>query len=141
MNELINESIWNQLSELLTEFDCRQIATKHLESCSQKIKGYWDSRNEFYEEIYFVYLPEIELVSRAIGMNKVEKQSYRWIKLDFLLKIDDRNSKYLIDDGEIGELTLILDDTLKVVDENWSVDLESPFVVATKAKKKAIANF
>lgn len=44
-------------------------------------------------------------------------------------------------DDEIGELTLILDANLKVVDENWSVDVESPFVVATRPKEKAIANF
>jgi hypothetical protein len=34
------------------------------------------------------------------------------------------------EDGEIGELTLILDPNLKVVDENWLLDVESPFVVA-----------
>ncbi|NJS11568.1 MAG: hypothetical protein HC789_14940 [Microcoleus sp. CSU_2_2] len=32
-------------------------------------------------------------------------------------------------DDEIGELTLILDANLKVIDENWSIDLESPFVI------------
>ena len=31
---------------------------------------------------------------------------------------------------EIGELTLILDPNFKVIDENWSIDLESPFIVA-----------
>ena len=33
-------------------------------------------------------------------------------------------------DDEIGELTLILDTNLKIIDENWSLDIESPFVVA-----------
>ena len=30
----------------------------------------------------------------------------------------------------MGELTLILDTNQKVVDENWLIDIESPFVVA-----------
>lgn len=103
-----------------------------MESCSQKIRGYWDSRNDFYEEIAFVNFPRIESVSSVIGINQVEEERIPWIKLKFLLKADG--------DDEIGELTLILDANLKVVDENWLVDVESPFVVVTKPKEKAIAN-
>ncbi|MGL5065074.1 MAG: hypothetical protein ACRC62_34325 [Microcoleus sp.] len=40
------------------------------------------------------------------------------------------NSLFLTIYDEIGELTLILYPNLKVIDENWSIDLESPFVVA-----------
>ena len=103
-----------------------------MESCSQKICGYWDSQNDFYEEIVLVNFPAIELVSSSVGINQVEEQRIPWIELKFLLKVDG--------DDEIGELTLILDTNLKVVDENWWVDVESPFVVATKTKEKAIAN-
>lgn len=131
---LKDRSIWNNLSQLLPEIECCEIAQQHLESCSQKIRGYWDSKNYFYEEIAFVNFPVVELVSRAIGIDRVEEQIIPWIKLNFWLKVDG-------DDDEIGELTLILDPNLKVVDENWSVDVESPFVVATQPKEKAIANF
>lgn len=142
MSNLINcHPIWDNLSNLLAEIDCCEIARNHLESCSQKISGYWDSRNNFYEEIRFIKLPKIELISSAIGINKVEEQNLRWIKLELLLKIENDNNEFVVDDGEIGELTLILDANLKVIDENWSVDVESPFVVATKPKEKAIANF
>lgn len=136
---LKNNPIWNSLSQLLAEIDCCEIAREHLKSCSQKIRGYWDSKNDFYEEVAFVNFPLIELVSSGIGMDRVEEQIIRWIKLRFLLKVDGDNESAI--DDEIGELTLILDSNLKVVDENWSVDMESPFVVATKQKEKAIANF
>ena len=129
--------IWNSLSELLAEIDCCEIAREHLKSCSQKIRGYWDSKNEFYEEVALVNFPVVELASRCIGIDRVEEQFIRWIKLKFLLKVDGNNELGI--DDEIGELTLILDSNWKVVDENWSVDLESPFVVATKQQEKAIA--
>ena len=131
---LTDNRIWNNLSQLLPEIECCEIAQQHLESCSQKIRGYWDSKNDFYEEIAFVNFPVVELFSRAVGIDRVEEQIIPWIKLKFWLKVDS-------DDDEIGELTLILDANLKVVDENWSVDVESPFVVATRPKEKAIANF
>ena len=151
---LTDNRIWNNLSQLLPEIECCEIAQQHLESCSQKIRGYWDSKNDFYEEIAFVNFPVVELFSRAVGIDRVarpgkfsdsdvalaerqkivEEQIIPWIKLKFWLKVDS-------DDDEIGELTLILDANLKVVDENWSVDVESPFVVATQPKEKAIANF
>ncbi|NER37483.1 MAG: hypothetical protein F6J93_26560 [Oscillatoria sp. SIO1A7] len=102
MSKLIDENIWEQRSELLTEFECSQIARNNLESCSKKIKGYWNSKNDFYEKIDFVDIPVIELVSRAIGMNKIEQQSYRWIKLDFLLKVENSNDENVIEDEEIG---------------------------------------
>lgn len=123
-------AIWNNLSQLINEIDCCEIARKHLERCQRKISGYWDSQNNFYEEIYFVSFPAIELISSAIGINKIEEQHLRWLKLKFLLKVDNSHDRQIINDEDIGELTLILDANLKIVDENWSVDLESPFVVA-----------
>jgi len=129
---LTDNQIWNKLSQILPEIECCEIAQQHLESCSQKIRGYWDSKNDFYEEIAFVNFPVVELFSRAVGIDRVEEQIIPWIKLKFWLKVDS-------DDDEIGELTLVLDANLKVVDENWSVDVESPFVVATRPKEKAIA--
>lgn len=127
-------AIWNNLSRLISELDSCEIASKHLERCQRKIRGYWDSKNNFYEEIYFINFPAIELVSSAIGINKVEGQDFRWIKLKFLLKIDSVSDMVVIEDEEIGELTLILDADLKVIDENWSVDVDSPFVVATPTR-------
>jgi hypothetical protein len=132
---LTNHQIWDELAKLLAAIALNHLIEKHLESCNYKIRGYWDSNNKFYEEIAFIHPIYAELIGRSIGTNIINNHpSSDWIKLKFLLKADLSTSEnnMVSDDGddEIGELTLILDTNLKVIDENWSIDLESPFVVA-----------
>jgi hypothetical protein len=131
---LTNYQIWDELAKLLAPIALNHLIEKHLESCNYKIRGYWDN-NKFYEEIAFIHPIYAELIGRSIGTNIINNHpSSDWIKLKFLLKVDLSASEnnLVSDDGddEIGELTLILDANLKVIDENWSIDLESPFVVA-----------
>lgn len=131
---LINYQIWDELAKLLAPIDPNHLIKKHLESCNYKIRGYWDSNNKFYEEIAFIHPICAELIGRSIGTNIINNHpTSDWIKLNFLLKADRSASENNIvsDDGddEIGELTLILDANLKVIDENWSIDLESPFII------------
>ncbi|MEG4323447.1 MULTISPECIES: hypothetical protein [unclassified Microcoleus] len=76
-----------------------------------------------------------ELVSRSLGTNIINNHpTCDWIKLKFLLKADlsASDNNVVSDDGdeEVGELTLILDANIKVIDENWLIDIESPFVIA-----------
>jgi hypothetical protein len=33
----------------------------------------------------------------------------------------------------IGELSLILDDNLQIIDENWLIDINSPYVLAVRS--------
>ncbi|MEG4802411.1 hypothetical protein QUB63_15015 [Microcoleus sp. ARI1-B5] len=78
---------------------------------------------------------QAELIARSIGTNIINNPSTsNWIKLKFLLKANlsagENNLVSDQGDDEIGELTLILDPNLKVIDENWSIDLESPFIIA-----------
>ncbi|MEG4391048.1 hypothetical protein [Microcoleus sp. BROC3] len=78
---------------------------------------------------------QAELIARSIGTNIINNPSTsNWIKLEFLLKANlsagENNLVSDHGDDEIGELTLILDPNLKVIDENWSIDLESPFIIA-----------
>lgn len=129
-----NYQIWDELAQLLAPIDLTHLIIKHLESCNYKIRGYWDS-NKFYEEIAFIHPICAELIGRSIGTNIINKHSTsHWIKLKFLLKANfsGGENNLVSDDGddEIGELTLILDTNLKVIDENWLIDLESPFVIA-----------
>jgi len=132
---LKNPQIWDELAKTLAPININPLATKHLESCNYKIRGYWDSSNKFYEEIAFIQPICVKLVSRSIGTNIINNHSSSdWIKLKFLLKADlsAGDNQPVSDDGddEIGELTLILDTNLKVIDENWLIDVESQFVVA-----------
>jgi hypothetical protein len=129
-----NHQIWDELAQLLAPIALNHLIQKHLESCNYKIHGYWDS-NKFYEEIAFLHPIYAELISRSLGTNIINNHpTSHWIKLKFLLKADlsTGENNLVGDDGddEIGELTLILDTTLKVIDENWSIYIESPFVVA-----------
>lgn len=132
---LTNHQIWDELAKLLAPININSLAAQHLESCNYKIRGYWDSNNKFYEEIALIHPICAELIGRSIGTNITNNHSTSdWIKLKFLLKADisaGENDLVSNDgDDEIGELTLILDTNLKVIDENWSIDLESLFVIA-----------
>ncbi|WP_293340754.1 hypothetical protein [Microcoleus sp. CAWBG58] len=125
---------WDELAKILEPIHISLLAPQHLESCNYKIRGYWDS-NKFYEEIAFIHPICAELIARSIGTNIINNHpTSHWIKLKFLLKADLSNgdNNLVSDDGddEIGELTLILDANLKVIDENWLIDIESPFLVA-----------
>jgi hypothetical protein len=130
-----NHQVGDEIEKLLAPIDINHLVTQHLESCNYKIKGYWDSNNKFYEEIAFIHPICAELISRSLGTNIINNHSTSdWIKLKFLLKADLSASENNLvsddDDDEIGELTLILDTNQKVIDENWLIDVESPFVVA-----------
>ena len=129
-----NHQVGDEIEKILAPIDINHLATQHLESCNYKIRGYWDN-NKFYEEIALIHPICAELVSRSIGTNIINNHpTSHWIKLKFLLKADlsASNNNLVSDDGdeEIGELTLILDANQTVIDENWLIDVESPFVVA-----------
>jgi hypothetical protein len=132
---LRNYQIWDEIAKILAPIDINPLATQHLESCNYKIRGYWDSNNKFYEKIAFIHPICAEWSGRSIGTNIINYHpTSHWIKLKFLLKADLSASENNLasDDGddEIGELTLILDTNQTVIDENWLIDMESPFAVA-----------
>ena len=133
--KLKNHKIWDDLDQIFVYNDLNCIVNKHLEYCNYKIHGYWDSENVFYEEIAIANPICVELISRSVGTTLINNYpSSHWIKLKFLLKANlsavENNLGTDEDDAEIGELTLILDTNLKVVDENWLLDVESPFLDA-----------
>ena len=80
-------------------------------------------RTSPYESIRFTTAPQPELISRSLGMNS--SAASRWLQLKYELMIADSGSKV-----SIGELLLVLNEDLEVVDENWVIDLRSPYVVA-----------
>lgn len=130
-----NHPVGDEIEKLLAPININHFATQHLESCNYKIRGYWDNNNKFYEEIAFIHPICAELIGRSLGTNIINNHpTSDWIKLKFLLKADLSDSENNLvsddDDEEIGELTLILDTNQTVIDENWLIDVESPFVVA-----------
>ena len=67
-----------------------------------------------------------------------ENPSEYWIKLKFLLQGDLSTDveKSLSLDNIIGEMTLILDPNFKLIDENWSININSPFITAKLGKEE-----
>ena len=134
--QLKNHQIWQEIAEILAEIDVNALVREHLEDCHYTISGYWDE-NEFYQEITFLNPISAELVSSFFGITVGETDNSHWLKFKFLLLADtSADSGKLVSDVEkrIGELVLIFDSNLEFVDENWLIDVKSPFVVAKRSQ-------
>lgn len=129
---LKNHPIWHNLTQTLRQLDPNQIALQHLQACNAQINGYWDE-DEFYEVVTFTQFPSPELISSSLGVTPQNAESAHWLKLNFLLtatnnidlKLPNSNRK-----TPLGELVLILDENLEVIDEDWLIDVDSPYVLA-----------
>jgi len=120
--ELKNHRVWQDLTEVLANINANALVREHLESCDYKICGYWDEQDKFYEEITLPHSWSAELVSSSIGMTNRK----RWINLKFVLKIEGialENSPRYEREPKIGEMTLIYNENLEFLDENWQIDI------------------
>ena len=129
--KLKNLQIWQEIAEILAEVDVNTLVKEHLDDCHYIISGYW-SEKEFYQEITFRGSIRAELVSSSLGIT-VGSDNSHWLKFKFLLLAGtSADSGKPVSDVEtrIGELVLIFDSNLEFVDENWLIDVKSPFVVA-----------
>jgi len=125
--ELKKHQVWHEIAEILEKIDVDAMLTEHLEACNYKISGYWDETEVFYEEIILPRSLDSELTSNSIGIT--DKQ--RWMKLNFALKANKGDSENQ-QERAIANLTLIYDDNLQFVDENWQININSPLVVAKR---------
>jgi hypothetical protein len=126
---LKNHTIWNTFDTILSQIDVKSLVTEHLKCCDYKLNGYWHE-DEFYEEVTFVVPLRPELTRSALGKTHVAHQNHRWIQLQFILTLDISTSEDEIE--AVGELTLILDSDQRIIDENWWIDVGSPYVIAKK---------
>ena len=123
--------IWENLEKLsLTSLE--SIAREHLQYSNFTIFGYWDESDNFYEQVIFKQPLSIEVASYSLGKNLKENPNQYWLKLKYLLKGDlsAKSEKYALEDNIIGEMTLIFDANFQFLDENWSIDIHSPFITA-----------
>ncbi|OBQ43889.1 MAG: hypothetical protein AN484_09820 [Aphanizomenon flos-aquae WA102] len=110
--KLKNHQIWQDLTEILENLDPNSLVQKHLEQCCYTINGYWDEQDKYYESITLPHPIEAELVSSFVGVT----QDNRFLKLKFSLMNFPEN---------IGELVLIYNENLELIDENWLLDIDS----------------
>lgn len=115
--ELKNHPVWQDLTEVIEKLDANSLVTEHLELCDYKICGYWDEEDKYYEEIILPRSLSAELVSNSIGVTNKK----RWIKLKFVLKANN------IDAQNLGELTIIYDENMQFIDEDWQINIDSIF--------------
>ncbi len=113
--KLKNHQIWQDLTEILENLDPNSLVQKYFEQCCYTINGYWDEQDEYYDSISLPHTIKAELVSSFVGVT----QDKRFLKLKFSLMNFLEN---------IGELVLIYNENLELIDENWLLDIDSPLL-------------
>jgi hypothetical protein len=125
MTELVlqNHPVWRDLTEVLESLDSGALVREHLEAGDYKVCGYWDEQDRYYEEIGLPKDLATELVSSSIEVARQE----RFLKLKFALTM-------MTDSGaqNMGELLLVYNEHLEFIDENWSLEIESPFLTVVR---------
>jgi hypothetical protein len=114
--------IWHSVTQTVAAIDPMAIAAQHLAACNTQINGYWDDADQFHETIRFASSPSLELLSSSLGVTS--NHGNPWLNLRYALKIAGAETP-------IGELILVLNDNLEVIDENWLIDIHSPHVLST----------
>ncbi|KYC37797.1 hypothetical protein WA1_04605 [Scytonema hofmannii PCC 7110] len=125
--ELKNHPVWHDLSEILQNIDANTLAKEHLSLCNYKVCGYWDEQDKYYEEITLPRTLEAELTSSSIGIT----HNKRFLQLKFILTVSRNGVEDNLSPNNrqsIGDLELIYDENLEFIDENWQLDIDSPYL-------------
>ncbi len=125
--ELRNHQVWDSLNEILNNIDTSILVKEHLELSDYKIDGYWDDQDEYYEEIILPRTLETRLISSSVGI----ANNKRFLQMRFSLST--YNEKTSTSDT-FGELLLIYNEDLEFIDENWYLDIRSPFIEVKRAE-------
>ncbi len=107
-----------QIDRVLTRSQIEALAKAHLQACEYRLEGYWID-DEFYDEI--IFSPALEVAWESSSLKAISNgyQNTYLIKLDFILSQNQE---------EFSQLSLIFNPKMEFVAENWSIDVESPFV-------------
>lgn len=119
--ELKNHQVWQNLTEILENLDTATLIKEHLELSNYKVCGYWDDQDNYYEEVILPRTLEAQLVSSSIGVTNKE----RFLQMRFSVTHPNNDED---DNTFMGELLLIYNEELEFIDENWYLDIESPFI-------------
>ena len=111
------------VTQTVAAIDPSTIAHHHIQACQSQIRGYWDEDDQFHDTIRFTQPIIPELVSSSLGITPDLSGDTPWLKFRYMLTVSDCTTS-------IGELNLILNDSLEVIDENWLIDLHSPYVLS-----------
>ena len=115
--------IWQNVTQTVAEIDPRTIAHHHLQSCQSQINGYWDEDDQFHDTIRFTQTLIPKLLSSSLGITPNQSSGTPWLNFRYSLTVSDS-------ENSSGELNLILNDSLEIIDENWLIDIHSPYVLS-----------
>ncbi len=115
--------IWQNVTQAVAAIDPSVIAHHHLQACKSQLNGYWDEDDRFHDTIRFSQPIIPKLLSSSLGITPDRSGDTPWLKFSYALTILDS-------EVSIGELNLILNDSLEVIDENWLIDIRSPYVIS-----------
>lgn len=133
MSTLKAHPIWRSVTQTLEQINPHQIANDHLQACHNEIHGYWDEDDRFYQTIRFTQRPTPKLISRSLGLTSQESGNVNWLQLRYSLTVPLAIASSTLKPSSvttIGEMILVLDDNLEVIDENWLIDINSPYILA-----------
>lgn len=122
--QLKNHKLWQDLTDILENLDVNTLIKEHLEECDYKICGYWDEQDKYYEEITLPRSLEAELISSSASVTNKE----HLLQLKLLLKVLNNHDVDMQNSEKLGELTLVYNDNLEFIDENWLLNIESPLL-------------
>ncbi|MCC5900147.1 MAG: hypothetical protein JJU32_19825 [Phormidium sp. BM_Day4_Bin.17] len=119
MITLNNHPVWQNLSEVINGLDANALVLEHLALCDYQISGYWDECDRLYEEIILPRPLSPQLISSGVIVNGNERR----IQLKFTLNLETATPPI-----SIAKLTLVYDENLEFIDENWQIDLNSDLI-------------
>ena len=125
--KLKTHPVWQDLTNIVENIDSAALIRAHLEACEYKVCGYWDDRDNYYEEIGLPRTLAADLVSSSIGFKRKE----RFLQLKFSLNTavvgEDSLKGNLLDcqSHKIGEVVIIYNENLEFIDESWILDIDS----------------
>ncbi len=117
------KDLWQNVTQTVASIDPSTIAHHHIQACKSQINGYWDENDQFHDIIRFTQPIIPELLSSSLGITPNRRGDTPWLNFRYTLIVSDATAS-------IGELNLILNDSLEVIDENWLIDLHSPYVLS-----------
>jgi hypothetical protein len=100
-----------------------EIAYHHIQTCQSQLNGYWDENDQFHESIRFTHPLIPRLLSSSFGITPDQNGDTPWLNFRYALTVSAA-------EGPIGKLNLILNDSLEIIDENWLIDIQSPYVLS-----------
>ena len=122
--------------DLIARIDADAVVRRHLNQIDYTIHGYWHGE-EYFEEVTIGPSIHVRLVDAAVGVNASPEYG-GWIRLRFALEAADVSQAgptlSIASEGRVADLALIFDANSQFIDEQWTINRDSPLVGGMERK-------